>query len=165
LIGDARTVLRSGTEGAIALYAPAADAGFVQRLIDAHYINQRKVARSVRVNPDYAKTYSAEDAAAMNKVIAEVDAMEASPKPKLQGITWGNVAIKHCPDLYHPLYRTLSSDGTHTTLGSLDRYVVTDEHGQVTAFKAAPDGAGLIEVLSAACPAVHLGGRADCGSI
>jgi hypothetical protein len=37
LIGDTRTVLRSGFEGAIAIYALAADPAFVQRMIDAHH--------------------------------------------------------------------------------------------------------------------------------
>ncbi len=37
LLGDARAVLRSAVEGAIALNALANDATFLQRLINAHY--------------------------------------------------------------------------------------------------------------------------------
>jgi hypothetical protein len=59
--------------------------------------------------------------------------------------------MKHCPDLYQLLYRTLSSDGIHATINSLDRFVETDATGRVAAFKVAPDTVGLVETLSAAC--------------
>jgi hypothetical protein len=149
LMGDARTVLRSGCEGAIAIHALAADASFVQRLIDAHYVNQRKIARSLLGNPQYLATYSTADIEAMRATVANVDAMETASK--LQDINWADVALKHCHDLYQLLYRSLSSDGTHMTLSSLDRYVVADANMQITAFKVAPDGEGIVEVLSAAC--------------
>ncbi len=151
LIGDARTVLRSGVEGAIAIHALAADPIFVQRLIEAHHINQRKIARLLLGNPQYLTTYDAAQVAAMKRVVADVDAMEVAPKSKLHDINWADVALKHCPDLYQLLYRSFSFDGTHATLTSLDRYVVTDTNMQITAFKAAPDGAGTVEVLSGAC--------------
>jgi hypothetical protein len=56
-----------------------------------------------------------------------------------------------CPDLYQLLYRTLSSDGTHASINSLDRFVEADATGRITAFKVAPDTTGLVEALSAAC--------------
>jgi hypothetical protein len=151
LIGDARTVLRSGVEGAIAICALAADPTFVQRLIEAYYVNQRKIARVVLSSPEYRASYGAVELATMQHLIAGVDAMEAAPKPKLRDINWADVALKYCPDLYQLLYRSLSSDGTHVTLNSLDRYTVKDADMQITAFKAAPDGEGIIDVLSAAC--------------
>jgi hypothetical protein len=77
--------------------------------------------------------------------------METPSSAKLQDINWADVALKHCPDLYQLLYRQFSSDGTHATLSSLDRYVVTDSNMLITAFKAAPDGEGIVELLSAAC--------------
>jgi hypothetical protein len=151
LIGDARTVLRSGIEGAIAIHALAADPTFVQRLIEAHHINQRKIARLLLNNPQYLARCSAAEIAAMQRVVADVDAMEAAPNPKLRDINWADVALKYCPDLYQLLYRSFSSDGTHATLSSLDRYVITDINKEITAFKAVPDGEGVVEVLSAAC--------------
>src|SRR5262249_9969626 len=151
LIGDARTVLRSGIEGAIAIHALAADPTFVQRLIEAHHINQRKIARLLLNNPQYLARYSAAEIAAMQRVVADVDAMEAAPNPKLRDINWADVALKYCPDLYQLLYRSFSSDGTHATLSSLDRYVITDTNMEITAFKATSDGEGVVEVLSAAC--------------
>lgn len=50
-----------------------------------------------------------------------------------------------------PIHRELSSDGTHATINSLNRFVVADANMQITAFKVAPDTVGLVEGLSAAC--------------
>lgn len=47
LVSDARAVLRTASEGAIALNALANDASFIDRLVEAHYRNQRKLARIV----------------------------------------------------------------------------------------------------------------------
>jgi hypothetical protein len=152
MIGDARTVLRSGVEGAIAICALASDPSFVERLIEAHHANQRKEARLLLETPGYLDRYSTTEVAAMRAVVASVDEIEATtPGKKLKEIKWGPVALKHCPDLYQLLYRSLSSDGTHATLKSLDRYIVTDSNMEITAFKAAPDGEGMVEALSAAC--------------
>lgn len=152
IIGDARTVLRSGVEGAIAIRALAADPAFVERLIEAHYANKRKVARRLLDTPQYLATYAPSQVAEMHAAIAAVDAIEAAnPEKRLREITWSNVALKHCPDLYELLYRSLSFDGTHTTLDSLDRFVTADANMKTTAFKAAPDVEGLVETLSMAC--------------
>ena len=151
MIGDARTILRSGVEGAIAICALAADPSFVDQLIEAHHANQRKVARLLLETPRYLDSYSATEIAAVRAAIASVDVIEAAtPGKKLKEIKWG-LSRQHCPDLYQLLYRSLSSDGTHATLSSFDRYVVTDANMQITAFKAAPDGEGIVEALSAAC--------------
>ena len=143
--------LRAGVESAISLHALANDPGFVDQMIEAHHFNQRKLARVVRDNPDYLATYSAKEVAEMHATIAEVDAMEARAGKKLSDINWATAA-KHCPDLYHLLYRMLSSDGTHATINSLNRFVVADAATmEITAFRVAPDAAGLVEALSAAC--------------
>jgi hypothetical protein len=85
------------------------------------------------------------------RVKADVDAMEAAPNQKLRDITWADVARDHCPDLYQLLYRQFSSNGTHTTINSINRYVISDSNMRVTGFRAAPHGEGVVEVLSAAC--------------
>jgi hypothetical protein len=54
LLADARVVLRSGVEGAIATIALANDPQFIGQLTDAHYFYQRKTARLVLNNPAYA---------------------------------------------------------------------------------------------------------------
>jgi hypothetical protein len=151
LIGDARTVLRSGVEGAIAIAALGADPAFVDSLVEAYHYHQRKIARVLLDNPDYHAPYGAEEIAVMQRVKDEIDAMETVSGRKLQDVNWADVAGKHCRDLYHLLYRLFSNDGVHTTLSTLDRYVEVDGNMRITAFKAAPDGVGAAEVLSGAC--------------
>ena len=151
LVGDARAILRAGVEGTIAIYALHSDSTFVDRLIEAHHYNQRKAARVLLENTPYLAAYKAEDVAAMKSVVASVDAIETAKGAKLRDINWADVALKYCPDLYQLMYRSLSSDGTHTTLNTLDRYVMADAEGSITAFKSAPGPEGLVETLSATC--------------
>jgi hypothetical protein len=150
LIGDARIVLRSGVEGAIAIAALGSDPAFVDSLVEAHHYQQRKIARVLLDNSDCQAPCGAEEIAIMRWVKDEIDAMEAASGPKLHDINWAVIASQHCRDLYHLLYRLFSNDGAHTTLRTLDRYVVADSNMRITAFKAA-DGEGAVEVLSAAC--------------
>jgi hypothetical protein len=76
-----RVVLRSATEGAIALNALANDASFLDQLIQAHYHNQRKLARIALNDPDYRATYSREEMAAMEQTVLEIDARERAANP------------------------------------------------------------------------------------
>src|SRR3984893_4793691 len=78
LIPDTRTLVRSGVESAIALHALAHDAGFVDKMVEAHRMHQRKVARIVLDTPAYTASYSPEEIAAMHAAIAEADAFEAT---------------------------------------------------------------------------------------
>jgi hypothetical protein len=167
LIPDMRTLVRSGVESAIAIHPLANDPGFVDKMVEAHHMHQRKVARIVLDTPAYLASYSPEEVAAMHAAIAEAGALEATleaaaiaeanaagtipKKRKLQDIEWAATAMKYCPDLYQLLYRMLSSDGTHATINSLNRFVETDVTGRITAFKVAPDTTGLVEAVSAAC--------------
>ena len=151
MVSNARILIRGGIESAIALCALSKDETFVDQMIAAHRLHQRKLARVVLDNPDYAATYSAEEIDAMRAVVADVDAMEAAGDWKLKEINWADVASEHCRDLYQLLYRSTSSDGTHATIDSLNRFAVADENMQITAFKVAPDTEGLVEALSAAC--------------
>lgn len=108
LIPDTRTLVRSGVESAIALHALANDTGFIDKMIEAHHMHQRKAARIVLDTPAYLESYSPEEVAAMHAAIAEADVLEArlaaaaiaaanaagaAPKKrKLQDIEWAAVA-------------------------------------------------------------------------
>lgn len=155
LVGDARSVLRSAVEGAIAIRALAVEPKFLDELIEAYHVNQRKKARLVVGNPDYAAAYPAEKIAEMNATIAQVDAMEVAKlkasNNKLQDITWANVGGKYCKDLYELLYRLLSADGTHTTLDAINRMFDYSPTGEIVSVKVGPDVAEMVETLKAGC--------------
>jgi hypothetical protein len=152
LVGDARSVLRSAVEGPIAIRALAVEPKFLDELIEAHHLNQRKKARLVVGNPDYAATYSAEAIAEMHATIAQVDEMEAvklkASNRTLQDITWANVGGKYCKDLYL-LYRLLSADGTQTTLDAINRMFDYSPTGEIVSVKVGPDVADMVETLKA----------------
>ncbi|HXW72429.1 MAG TPA: hypothetical protein VEK34_13475 [Methylocella sp.] len=91
----------------------------------------------------------------MEATIKAVDTMENDPGRNgrtLADVTWADVAVKYCKDLYELLYRRLSSDGTHTTLDSIDRVFDNDPATKnITGLKVGPDILGLVETLKAAC--------------
>ena len=151
LISDARTVLRSAIEGAIALNALANDQKFLDQLINAHHFNQRKSARLLLNDPNYRTLCAPEQIVEMEATINQVDAMETTANKKLSDINWCDVAVKHCKDLYQLLYRLLSSDGTHTTINAIHRHVAYDANDRITDLKIGPDTADLVDTLKAAC--------------
>jgi hypothetical protein len=148
LIPDARVVLRSATEGAIAVNALAKDGGFVDQMIEAHYRSRRTMARVML--DKFTTSFSVGEISNMNAAIAEADTYQASKGSELTDIKWEQVAERHCPELYHLFYRDLSSDGAHATLSALDRFFNVDAKGDIIGFKVAPDVDGLVDVLSAA---------------
>jgi len=150
LTGDARTVLRSAVEGAIALMALAADPAFVGRLTDAYRLSQQKRAR-VALSPAYRGGYTPVQVAEMEKTIREVDDLKKNRGTDLKEINWADVARPLCPDLYDLLYRSLSADGTHATVDALNRHLVLDHAGDIIELNAGPDTSGVVEALHAAC--------------
>ena len=138
MLADARVVLRSAVEGAMALNAVANDATFDRRLIEAHLHNQRKTANVVLNTPEYRSTYSAADIAQMEATVKEVADKETAAGHEFRDIVWANVAAKHCKDLYDRLYRSLSNDGTHTNVNAIHRFLEFDASSQPTGLRFGP---------------------------
>jgi hypothetical protein len=150
LVLDARGVLRSAVECAIAIQALAKDGSFLDQMIEARHHSERTFARK---SLEFTGSPSVETLFNLKKAITDADAYEAALGRKLRGILWEQVALPaHLHQLlYQVLYRDLSSDGTHATLGSLDRLLGVEEDGQITGIKAGPDTDGLDALLPHAC--------------
>jgi hypothetical protein len=151
MLSDARAVLRSAVEGAIALHGLESDNTFIDQLVEAHRIYQRKMARLVLDNPDYRVSHSTDQIKQMETTIIEVDSEETAKGRKLRDIKWEQVAAKHCKDLYNLLYRLLSSDGTHTNLNAIQRFLSFDQNEELIGMRVGPDTKDLVDVLSMAC--------------
>jgi hypothetical protein len=151
MIADARIVVRSAVESAIACVALGADETFVDRLIEAHHKNRGSVARELLGDPDYSERYSQHEVGKLQAVVDEVAALKISSGRDLRSIIWADAAKQHCKDLYICLYRLFSNDGTHTTFDTMDRYVESDATGRIQALKLGPDHVDSDEVLNAAC--------------
>ena len=149
MIGDARNVVRSASEGVIAMYGLVADAGFIDALTNDYRMNQGTLARIVLDEPDFRKSYSSTEIAQMEATCREVKALQNSTgKTKQQLIIkWDQIARGHCPDVYNLLYRPLSIDGTHTNMDAINRHVQTDPTGRVVGLKGGPDAEGIQEAL------------------
>jgi len=151
LLADARVVLRSAVEGAMALNALANDATFDMQLIEAHLHNQRKTARIVLNTPEYRSGYTAAEIAPMEATIKEVSDKETAVGREFRDITWATVAAKHCRDLYDLLYRSLSNDGTHTNINAIHRFLEFDGSSQLTGLRFGPNTRDMVDVLKMAC--------------
>jgi Family of unknown function (DUF5677) len=152
LVSDARGVLRSAVEWAIAVHALEKDGSFLDQMIEARHHSERTFARK---SLEFNSSLPVETLFNLKKAITDADAYEAALDRKLRGILWEQVALQlpaHLHQLlYQVFYRDLSSDGTHATLGSLERLLGVEEDGQITGIKAGPDTDGLVELLSHAC--------------
>ncbi len=151
MLADARVVLRSAVEGAMALNILANDPTFDRQLIEAHLHNQRKTARIVLNTPEYRSGYSTSDVAQMEATIKDVADQEATAGREFRDITWASVAAKHCRDLYDLLYRSLSNDGTHTNVNAIHRFLEFDVSSQLTGLRFGPNTRDMVEVLKMAC--------------
>ena len=146
IVPDARTILRSAVESAIALIALAADESFVDRLVAADRKHKLTIARMCLEDPDYRATHSAEMIAQLERTVAEMEALKGELDKAPASIKWDQVAKRYCKDLYNLLYRSLSADGTHTTPDTMNRYLETDDV-QITGLKLGPDASNLAEMV------------------
>jgi hypothetical protein len=151
MLADARVVLRSAVEGAVALNVLANDATFDRQLIEAHLHNQRKTARIVLNTPEYRSGYTAAEIAQMTATVKEVTDKEAATGREFRDVTWAALAAKHCRDLYELLYRSLSNDGTHTNINAIHRFLEFDGSSQLTGLRFGPNTRDMVEVLKMAC--------------
>jgi hypothetical protein len=154
MLSDARTVLRSATEHAIALAAVAADPMFVDRLVAAHRKHQATTARQLLGDAECRENLSAEQVQKLEALLREINALKGQPGKEPKTINWADVAQLHCKDLYHLIYRPLSADGTHSTVDSMNRYFEADAQMNITALRIAPDvsdPAEIADTLSVAC--------------
>jgi Family of unknown function (DUF5677) len=154
MIGDARTVLRSAAEHAIALAAVAADPTFVDRLVAAHRKHQLTTARILLEDVDSRPNLTAEQVQRLEATKREIEGLKGQPDQEPRPINWADVAKLHCKDLYNLIYRPLSADGTHSTVDSMNRHFEADDQMNITAVRVAPDvsdTAEIIDTLSSAC--------------
>jgi Family of unknown function (DUF5677) len=150
MIGDARTVLRSAAEHAIAVVAVAADPTFVDRLVAAHRKHQLTTVRILLEGPDL----TAEQLQRLEAMKREIEALKGQPDQEARKINWADVAQQYCKGLYDLVYRPLPADGTHSTVDSMNRHVEADAEMKITALRMAPDVSDTAEIadtLSFAC--------------
>ena len=123
MIADARTVLRTLVESAIAQIALAADAGVVDQLVAAHHKHQLTTCRELLADRKYLEQLLPEQIAQLQTTVAELELLKGVPGKDPRQINWADLAKTHCPELYLLLYRPLSADGVHTTVDAINRHL------------------------------------------
>jgi hypothetical protein len=151
MVPDARGVVRSAVETAIASVALGEDRAFIDQIIGADSKHKLTLARAILGDANYKALHSPDQVKILEETVRNIEAIDKKSPRAPTTINWKSVADKYCKDLYTTLYRLLSSDGTHTTADLMNRYFEADKNGLITALKLGPDPADLDETLNAAC--------------
>jgi hypothetical protein len=151
MIADARTVLRTLVEGAIAQIALAADIGVIDQLVAAHHKHQLTTCREMLADEKYRQHLSAAQINQLETTVAELELLKGVPGKDPRQINWADLAKTHCPELYLLLYRPLSADGVHTTVDAINRHLEADAELRITGLKGGPELTDIVDTLSIAC--------------
>ena len=151
LIADARTVLRTLVEGAIAQIALAADAGVIDQLVAAHHKHQLTTCRELLADDKYREQLSLAQIAQLETTVSSLELLKGVPGKEPRQINWADLAKKHCEELYNLLYRPLSADGVHTTVDAINRHLEADADSRITGLKGGPELTEIVDTLSIAC--------------
>ncbi len=151
MLSDARVVLRSAVEGAIAMHAIAKDSTFIERLEEAHHADERQLANLVLNTPDYKKFFSENEITKMERTTRNITELEKAREGNLRRINWADEASKYCKDLYNLLYRLLSSNGTHTNITTISRFLSFDNQNTLAEIKIGPDIIDMVQVMQMIC--------------
>lgn len=138
---DAGTLTRSVFEDVFCLSASRNDETLVTKLIGAHKVNRRKIARAVaQLPPDLG--FTAEQSAALRKVADELG-------DEGQQLNFAEIAeAAGLRPIYDVYYRSLSNEAAHPTLDSLERLLNTNPAGEIESFANGPDATGIAEGLA-----------------
>jgi len=149
MIADARSLVRSCAETAIAIGCLAIDDKFVDALIEAHQSHRLHHANAILNDPESRQELTGEQVNNLQQVVAEVTGQYQRPRP--HGIIWEQAARNaKMTALYDTTYRMTSGDAAHTTVLALDRYVQPDDRGRIGRLTFEPETRDLADTLSVA---------------
>ena len=150
--GDARTLVRSAVESAIAIAATGKDAVFVDRLVEADQDRRLRWIRATLNDPELQHGHSPEDLQRFR------DTIVAAGDTKPRGIHWDAVAAtSNTKVLYHLHYRPMSWH-THVGIESLNEYALLDAKQDIVGPKCNGDTAGYAATVEAACDVIFWAG-------
>ncbi len=146
MIADARILVRSCTETAIAIGSLASNDKFVDELVENHDRHRLSHANALLDDPDSRQELPSEQIGKLQEVVAEVTGKYKAPRP--QRIKWDRAAKKaNMTALYDTIYRMTSGD-VHPTMNTLDRHIQPDDNGRIGQFTFRPESRDLVQTLS-----------------
>ncbi|MNJ99102.1 hypothetical protein D3C87_168760 [compost metagenome] len=138
---DARTLVRSCAESAIAIGCAVLDKDFLNILTDGHRRYKWEVASSMSASARSTQDDSL-DKAALEEIKEFASEFDAKGAPKYPN--WWRLAKKaEFMDLYKMVYADASQDGVHVSLESIRRHIELDENGVVKSVLFGPSDVDL----------------------
>ena len=149
MMADARTLVRSCAESAIAVGCASVDDDFLDDLIAGSVKHHKAVAEKILSNPDVVP-HLEQDKTDKLKVL--LDELENRPSG---GINWEQAARKAGMSvLYDTVYRGTSGDAAHVTIDSINRHLKKDNEQNITGLSFRPESNGLNDTISCAISAL-----------
>ncbi len=153
LLTDARTLVRSCAESAIALGGIAYDENFIDEIIDDYHKHRLSVANVMASDPEFSKGLTPEHLDGLKKISPEISAKYQLSKPK--SVKWDVVATRvGMSALYNTVYRGISGDAAHVTADALNRHIQADDQADIECLIFEPSSKDLEDTLSAAVSAM-----------
>ena len=149
LDGDARTVIRSCVEGAIAIAATMKDATFVNQLVDDDLARRLTWARITLGDESLHEGLAPQQLTNLREFVAR----EGTSQKKRRRINWEEIAgTTEARVLYHLHYRKMSWH-THVGIESLNNYAVLGDNEEVIGVQCGAAATPGVETASIACDA------------
>ena len=149
LDGDARTIIRSCVEGAIAIAATMKDAAFVDQLVDDDLARRLTWARITLDNESLHEGLTPEQLANLREFVTR----EGTSQRQRKRINWEKIAgTTEARVLYHLHYRKMSWH-THVGIESLNNYAVLGANDEVIGVQCSATAIPAVETASIACDA------------
>lgn len=154
LLSDARTLVRSCAESAIALGGIAHDESFIDEIIDDYHKHRLSIANVMAIDPECSKGLTPQQLDGLEKISAEISAKYQSSKPK--SVKWDVVATRvGMTTLYNTVYRGISGDAAHVTADALNRHIQANDQADIECLIFEPSSKDLEDTFSAAVPPRH----------
>lgn len=135
LTQESETLCRSGLETVFYLGAVLRDPTFIDSLIKDHSARRKTLANAIlSLDEAFSDDVRSKVATFLKEIESPDDEKE---KVKTIGI-FSAAKSAELKDIYETYYRTLSNDSAHPSIASLDRYIDSDEDGNVRGFLWGP---------------------------
>ncbi|MEM5440032.1 DUF5677 domain-containing protein [Paraburkholderia phymatum] len=149
-LADARTLVRSATETAIALANCRIDPTMPAQIAEDADLHRSKLAKSLLEANKSKNSLTEEKIAELGATVSEVAKLYGAKGPTK--INWAQKAsAAGMGDLYDIAYRTMSGDGAHCTVWSLGHHHSLNAGGNGPGFVFRPEREELDNVLFTAC--------------
>lgn len=145
MMADARTLVRSCSESAIALGCASVDDNFLDDLIASNLKHRKAVTDKILSSSEILKHLEQEQTDKLKQLRDDLKDTRSG------SINWEQAAQKAgMTVLYDTVYRATSGDAAHVTIDAINRHLKTDLDQNVTGLSYQPEAKDLNDTVSGA---------------